>query len=197
MAAAVVAAKKADAFPTAQKFALVSTAVFAMQMLNVPIGAGVSGHVIGGVFAAAVLGVPAAVLSVALVLVIQTLLFADGGLDMLGLNVFNMAVVGAGFGGLLREFLISKNLSDTASTFSAAAISTMAAGFSLPSKTAFSANGSTARLRTSTTQYLSGDKFAPPPTPMAAQRIIRAEQKTNPYPPQHGAIFDDKILRRT
>ena len=52
MAAAVVAAKKADAFPTAQKFALVSTAVFAMQMLNVPIGAGVSGHVIGGVFAA-------------------------------------------------------------------------------------------------------------------------------------------------
>ena len=157
-----------------------------MQMLNVPIGAGVSGHVIGGVFAAAVLGVPAAVLSVALVLVIQTLLFADGGLDMLGLNVFNMAVVGAGFGGLLREFLISKNLSDTASTFSAAAISTMAAGFSLPSKTAFSANGSTARLRTSTTQYLSGDKFAPPPTPMAAQRIIRAEQKTNPYPQTRG-----------
>ena len=155
MAAAVVAAKKADAFPTAQKFALVSTAVFAMQMLNVPIGAGVSGHVIGGVFAAAVL-------SVALVLVIQTLLFADGGLDMLGLNVFNMAVVGAGFGGLLREFLISKKLSDTALTFSAAAISTMAAGFSLPSKTAFSANGLTARLRTSTTQYLSGDKFAPP-----------------------------------
>lgn len=127
VAAAVVAAKKADAFPTAQKFALVSTAVFAMQMLNVPIGAGVSGHVIGGVFAAAVLGVPAAVLSVALVLVIQTLLFADGGLDMLGLNVFNMAVVGAGFGGLLQEFLISKKLSDTASTFAAAAISTMAA----------------------------------------------------------------------
>lgn len=125
--AAIVAAKKSGTFPTAQKFALVSTAVFAMQMLNVPIGAGVSGHVIGGVFAAAVLGVPAAVLSVALVLVIQTLLFADGGLDMLGLNVFNMALVGAGLGGLLREFLISKNASETSSTLAAAAISTMVA----------------------------------------------------------------------
>ncbi len=87
--------------PTAKAFALTSAAVFGLQMLNYPIWSGVSGHLIGGVFAAAILGTPAAILSLALVLLIQTLMFADGGILMLGANIVNMGLIGAGLGGLI------------------------------------------------------------------------------------------------
>jgi cobalt/nickel transport system permease protein len=68
--------------------------VFAAQMINFPVGAGTSGHFLGAVLAALLLGPWNACLVMALVLVIQCLLFADGGLTALGTNVFNMGVVG-------------------------------------------------------------------------------------------------------
>lgn len=73
--------------------------IFAGQMVNFPIALfgipSVSGHLIGGVLAAALLGPWAGFIAVTLVLVVQCLLFADGGLLALGVNVLNMGVVGA------------------------------------------------------------------------------------------------------
>ena len=67
--------------------------VFAAQMLNFPIVGGTSGHLVGGVLAAILLGPSAAVLVMTCVLVVQCLMFADGGLVSLGANIFNMGIV--------------------------------------------------------------------------------------------------------
>jgi cobalt/nickel transport system permease protein len=71
---------------------LVAAFVFAAQMLNFPIAAGTSGHLIGGVLAAILVGPWTAVLCMAIVVFVQAL-FADGGLTAIGLNVVNLAVV--------------------------------------------------------------------------------------------------------
>ena len=67
--------------------------VFAAQMLNFPVVGGTSGHLVGGVLTAVLLGPSAAILVITCVLVVQCLMFADGGLMALGANVFNMALV--------------------------------------------------------------------------------------------------------
>ena len=72
--------------------------LFAAQMLNFPVVAGTSGHLIGGVLVAALLGPSAAVVVVTTVLIVQCFLFQDGGVLALGANVFNMAILGAGGG---------------------------------------------------------------------------------------------------
>lgn len=72
---------------------LTSAFIFAVQMLNFPVAAGTSGHLLGGVLAAVLVGPWVGVLCVTVVLVVQCLLFADGGLSALGLNVVNMALV--------------------------------------------------------------------------------------------------------
>lgn len=123
LVAAVSLFKGKTLAPSALKFALVSAVIFGVQMLNYPIFNGISGHLVGGVFAAMILGVPAGILALGLVLTIQTLLFADGGVMMLGANVLNMAVVGAGFGGWLRAKLIQRGLGADWSTGIAAAAS--------------------------------------------------------------------------
>ena len=77
---------------------LAAAFVFAAQMLNFPIAGGPSGHLLGAVLIAVLLGPGAAVLVLATVLIVQCLVFADGGLLALGANVFNMGIVG-GVGG--------------------------------------------------------------------------------------------------
>jgi cobalt/nickel transport system permease protein len=67
--------------------------IFAMQMINFPVAAGTSGHLIGGALAAILIGPWAGVLAVTVVLIVQALVFADGGLTAIGLNVFIMAVL--------------------------------------------------------------------------------------------------------
>ncbi len=67
--------------------------VFAAQMLNFPIAAGTSGHLIGGVLAAVLVGPGAAVIVMTAVLVLQCFLFQDGGASALGANILNMALV--------------------------------------------------------------------------------------------------------
>lgn len=114
---------KKELMPSAGRFALVSGAVFGLQMLNYPVFNGISGHLIAGVFAASILGVPAGVLSMAIVLTLQTLLFADGGLTMLGANVVNMGLIGAGVGGLLRQMMMKRNVKSGLATGVAAAVS--------------------------------------------------------------------------
>ena len=80
--------------------ALVAAFVFAAQMINFPILPGMSGHLLGGVLAAVLVGPWAGYIVVSLVLIVQALLFADGGLSALGLNIVNMSLIGA-FGGYL------------------------------------------------------------------------------------------------
>lgn len=85
---------------------LTAAFVFAVQMLNFPVAAGTSGHLIGGLLAAVLVGPWVGALCIAVVLVVQAL-FADGGLTALGLNTLNMAIVGslggyAVFAGLRR-----------------------------------------------------------------------------------------------
>jgi cobalt/nickel transport system permease protein len=70
--------------------ALSAAFVFAAQMINFPVLPGVSGHLIGGVLAAVLVGPSAGFLVLAIVLVIQSLVFADGGLSALGLNIVNL-----------------------------------------------------------------------------------------------------------
>lgn len=68
--------------------------VFAAQMINFTIPAtGSSGHIGGGILLAGLLGGPAAMITIAAVLIIQCLFFADGGLLALGCNIFNMGVI--------------------------------------------------------------------------------------------------------
>lgn len=74
---------------------LVAAFVFAAQMLNFPVASGTSGHLFGGVLAAVLVGPYAGALAMTVVLGVQALVFADGGLSALGLNVVNMALVGA------------------------------------------------------------------------------------------------------
>ncbi len=80
--------------------------VFAAQMLNFPVAGGTSGHFLGALLAAILLGPLNGFLVMAVVLVIQSILFADGGITALGSNIFNMGIV-AGLGG----FMIFKVLS--------------------------------------------------------------------------------------
>jgi cobalt/nickel transport system permease protein len=79
---------------------LVAAFIFAVQMVNFPILPGVSGHLLGGALAAILVGPFTGVLCIAIVLVVQSLLFADGGVTALGTNITNMAVIGvaAGYG---------------------------------------------------------------------------------------------------
>ena len=72
---------------------LVATFVFATQMLNFPVGAGTSGHLLGGALATALVGPWTAVLCMSVVLMVQCLLFADGGITALGTNIALMGVV--------------------------------------------------------------------------------------------------------
>lgn len=99
------AAVRSPRRPGAAQFGAVAAMVFAGQMANFPISGGTSGHLLGGVLAAALLGAPWGVLAIALVVAVQALVFADGGLLVLGANVLNMAVIGAGLGGWLAERL--------------------------------------------------------------------------------------------
>jgi len=74
--------------------AVSSAFVFAAQMINFPILYGTSGHLVGGTFLAVLLGPYAAILSMTIVLMMQALIFADGGISTFGANVFNMAIIG-------------------------------------------------------------------------------------------------------
>ena len=84
---------------TAPMAGLVAAFVFAAQMINFPVGAGTSGHLLGGALAAVLVGPFTAALCLAVVLLVQALLFADGGITALGTNVtlFSVVAVGAGW----------------------------------------------------------------------------------------------------
>ncbi len=111
--------------------------IFAAQMFNFPVASGTTGHLVGGALAAILLGPSVGALVVAIVVVVQALVFADGGLSALGYNVMNMAIVPA-FGGyalfrFFRRFLPRSSSGVVAATALASALSIVlaAAAFSL------------------------------------------------------------------
>ena len=86
---------------------LVAAFIFAVQMLNFPIfTAGVSGHLLGGALAAILVGPWVGALCVSVVLIVQALVFADGGVTAIGLNITNMAFIGTAAGYLLVALLL-------------------------------------------------------------------------------------------
>ena len=114
---------------TAPLAGLTATFIFAVQMINFPVAAGTSGHLFGGVLAAVLVGPYVATLALTVVLLMQALLFADGGLTAAGLNIFNLSLVGVwvGYGIFL---LVKKALPKNKSSISTAAA--VAAFISVP-----------------------------------------------------------------
>lgn len=94
--------------------------VFAVQMINFPVGLGTSGHLVGGALAAVLLGPWLAALVLAVVLLVQALAFADGGITALGANVVLMGVV-AGVGGGYLFRALARLLPRTSTGFLTAA----------------------------------------------------------------------------
>ena len=90
---------------TAPMAGLVAAFVFAAQMVNFPVGAGTSGHLLGGALAAVLVGPFTGALCLAVVLLVQGLLFADGGITALGTNITLFSIVGVGVGWLVFRLL--------------------------------------------------------------------------------------------
>ncbi|KUH99375.1 energy-coupling factor ABC transporter permease [Mycobacterium sp. IS-3022] len=93
---------------------LVAAFIFAVQMVNFPILPGVSGHLLGGALAAILVGPYTGALCIAIVLVVQALLFADGGVTALGTNITNMAVIGvaAGYSTAVLLYAVARKRGD-------------------------------------------------------------------------------------
>lgn len=83
--------------------------IFAAQMINFPVAGGTSGHLLGGALAAIVLGPWAAMLVMTAVIAVQGLLFQDGGLLVMGANIFNMGLLTAAIGYGLYRSVINKS----------------------------------------------------------------------------------------
>lgn len=99
---------------TAPMAGLVAAFIFAVQMLNFPVGAGTSGHLMGGALAAVLVGPWTAMLCLSVVLVVQSLLFADGGITALGTNITLMGLSTVAVGWLsfkLLQAVLPKRLS--------------------------------------------------------------------------------------
>ncbi|MFC8423853.1 energy-coupling factor ABC transporter permease [Streptomyces sp. NPDC057236] len=112
---------------TAPLAGLVAAFIFAVQMLNFPVAAGTSGHLLGGALAAILVGPFTGILCVSVVLLMQAVLFADGGLTALGVNITDMAIVTtvvayALFRGLVKVLPRTRR-SVTAASFTAALVS--------------------------------------------------------------------------
>ena len=136
---------------TAPLAGLTAVFIFAVQMLNFPVAAGTSGHLIGAVLAAVLVGPWAATLALTIVLLVQAFLFADGGLTALGLSVFNMSLlaVWAGYGAfiLIRKILPTNKASVSIAAAIGALISVPVAAIGFTIQYAL---GATATYSTST-----------------------------------------------
>ncbi|MCT9091968.1 energy-coupling factor ABC transporter permease [Streptomyces sp. ASQP_92] len=116
---------------TAPLAGLVAAFIFAVQMLNFPVAAGTSGHLLGGALAAILVGPYTGMLCVSVVLLMQGVLFADGGLTALGVNITDMAITTTVVAYLLFRGLLAvlprTRRSVTAASFVAALFSVPAA----------------------------------------------------------------------
>lgn len=127
---------------------LTAAFVFAVQMINFPVGAGTSGHLMGGALTAILLGPWLGVLVMAVVVTVQALLFADGGVVALGLNVVNMALLTVLVGWLvfrgLARLLPRTSGAAVGATMVAAWASVIAASFGFVAEYAIGGQGGAA-----------------------------------------------------
>jgi cobalamin biosynthesis protein CbiM len=144
VAGAVKGARKQLSEQSAPLAGLTAVFIFAVQMLNFPVAAGTSGHLIGAALAMVLVGPYAATLALVVVLIIQAFLFADGGLTALGLSIFNMAVISVwvSFGTfvILKKILPKTKTFLVFATFVSALISVPAAALGFVAQYALGAN---------------------------------------------------------
>jgi len=112
--------------PAASLFAGVTALVFAAQMANFPVQIGTSGHLLGATLAVALLGSAFGILAMSLVVLVQCLVFADGGISVLGANMLNMALLASLPAVIVREFYAQTSFQKSA-YFAAAFVSTLLA----------------------------------------------------------------------
>ena len=136
---------------------LVAAFIFAVQMLNFPVLPGVSGHLLGGALAALLVGPWVGALCVSIVLIVQALVFSDGGITALGPNIFNMALLGtaAAYGliVLLLRVLPRTPAGLGATAFLASVVSVVVAALSFVVQYAL---GGTTELITNSLGYITG-----------------------------------------
>jgi cobalt/nickel transport system permease protein len=98
-------------------FAALAAGIFAIQAMNIPIPWGTSGHMLGSVMAAIILGSPfAGILILALVLIVQGFLFADGGISVMGANILDMGVI-ASFSGYYAFRMLKSSFGMSTASF--------------------------------------------------------------------------------
>jgi cobalt/nickel transport system permease protein len=101
--------------------AVLAAGIFAIQAFNIPVTMGTSGHLVGGALVAVILGSPfAAVFILTMVLVIQGVVFGDGGITTMGANIINMGVIGGFVGFYSFRGLVSVTRNQSVSIFLAA-----------------------------------------------------------------------------
>ena len=119
---------------TAPLAGLVAAFVFAVQMLNFPVAAGTSGHLLGGALAAILVGPYTGALCVAIVVLVQGIFIADGGVTALGINIVNMSLVTVVVGylvfRLMLRLLAKTKAGIVAAAFTAALVSVPVASLS-------------------------------------------------------------------
>jgi cobalt/nickel transport system permease protein len=141
---------------------LVAAFIFAVQMVNFPILPGVSGHLLGGALAAILVGPFTGALCIAIVLVVQSLLFADGGVTALGTNIANMALIGvaAGYGTAVLLYSLLRRRRDVgvaalgAIAFVSAVVGTVCAAIGFVIE--YAIGGSAAASLSTVTNYMLG-----------------------------------------
>ncbi|WP_440956736.1 cobalt transporter CbiM [Methanosarcina sp. Mfa9] len=100
--------------------AALAAGIFAIQAMNIPIGMGTSGHMVGATLVAIVFASPwAGVLVLTLVLLVQGFAFADGGITTMGANILNMGVI-SGFVGYYTYVMLRKNMNVNIAAFGGA-----------------------------------------------------------------------------
>jgi cobalt/nickel transport system permease protein len=101
-------------------FAALAAGIFAIQAMNIPIGMGTSGHMVGAVLVAIIFGSPwAGVLVLTLVLLVQGFVFGDGGITTMGANILNMGVI-SGFVGYYTYSALRRSVSVSIAAFGGA-----------------------------------------------------------------------------
>lgn len=123
-----IAARKCASSVTNEKvptMAILAAGIFVAQMLNFPIIGGTTGHLLGATLATLIVGPWAAIIVMSVVVIVQGLLFGDGGVLSMGLNLTNMAVVAIAASAVALRF--TKGIRTEASVFAAAWLSVFAA----------------------------------------------------------------------
>ena len=111
-----------------RKMGMVAAWIFAAQMFNFPISNGTSGHLLGGVFAAVLLGPFAGTIVICVVLITQAIFFSDGGIIAIGANIINMGFVGCLLSYYIYDYL-KKIVNENIAIAIAAWFSVVAAAF--------------------------------------------------------------------